>query len=180
MKLSNARVRVVGSCVPRRCSRMVGIMTTLIAMMALVLSAGVLPANASSITDHTCQPRAEHISTCEWLVVTLVHKYGITDNQIIMDAGMQGGAANREIVSMVLYGRPCTYSVCGWTVVMESRVPVTSGKGTIFGTIGPRLCNYYDYLPVFTYRIYEGKSKGWVTGKSTGHQKIGISPCNSE
>lgn len=153
----------------------------LAAIVATVITGTTTAARAATI-DSTCQSRADSIDTCEWMDTSLIYDpaIGRDDTQIVMYAQMKGGTANREIIQMQLQYRGCAMSVCAIYVAIESQLNVIGGTYTVTFHIGPRLCNAEGYRPLFQWKIYEGKSAGWVSGWSYGDWEDGqISPCYS-
>jgi hypothetical protein len=149
--------------------------------VAVTVIAGTTTAASAATIDSTCQSQYGGVSTCEWLVTSVVYdKYiGKYDTQIVTWAQMKGGAANREILEIQLQERGCTFTVCAILVVQEG-VQNLAGTSTISAHIGPILCNYPNYRPLFTWKEYEGKLAGWVTGTSYGAWEPNPgSPCSS-
>jgi hypothetical protein len=152
-----------------------------IAAVAVTVIAGTTTGASAATVDKTCQSRAEGISTCEWLATSLVYVpyLGRDDTQIKTWAQMKGGGANREIYEIKLEYRVCGMSDCGIFVEIESQIPVVGGTSTISAYIGPVLCAYAYYRPLFVWKIYEGKPAYWVTGTSYGAWEYNqMSPCD--
>jgi hypothetical protein len=178
---SNHAVPEVPSRKARMSMAVLGRVLALAAMMAIVITGTTTAASAATI-NRTCQARAEGIDTCEWMVTSLkyIPPLGRDDTQIVTYAEMEGGTANREIIQIQLQWRWCNYYGCGIFNADESSIDLVGGTYTVSFHIGPVLCNYPIYRPIFQWKIYEGKQAGWVYGWSYGNWLIGhISPCTS-
>ena len=163
---------------PRAVMQVFGRVLGLAAITVTVIAGTTTAASAATI-DSKCQSQYGGISTCEWLATSLKYDpfLGRNDTQIQTWAQMKGGGANREIVEIQLEERQCTFSTCAIDVVQEG-VPDLGGTSTISASIGPILCNYPYYRPLFKWKIYEGKPAGWVTGTSYGAWEDNqMSPC---
>jgi hypothetical protein len=148
--------------------------------IAVTVIAGTITAASAATVDSTCQSQAEGISTCEWLATSLIYDefIGRDDTQIKTWAQMKGTGANKEIVQIELQYRVCGMSDCG-TFVANEGDPDLGGPSTISAYIGPVLCAYAYYRPLFEWKIYEGKPAGWVTGWSYGSWEYNqMSPCS--
>jgi|ERR1700722_1124731 hypothetical protein len=165
---------------PRAVMQVFGRVLALSAVAVTVVAGTTTGASAATIAS-SCQSRYGGVSTCEWLVTSLKYDQyiGANDTQIKTWAQMKGGGANREIVEIQLQTRSCGYAACAITVVNEG-VQDLGGTSTISAAIGPILCQNDYYRALFTWKIYEGKPAGWVTGTSYGPWEFNqMSPCNS-
>jgi hypothetical protein len=161
------------------------VMATRLAALAGIAATMILgmtsAASAATTTDKTCQTRAEGIQTCEWLDLT--YSSQARDQQITTYAQMKGGTANREIIQIILRWKSCNYpppSICAQDNADTSPIDLVGGTYTVSYHIGPVLCAHNYYRPKFQWKIYEGKSAGWVTGWSYGNWIPGpgnIKPC---
>lgn len=180
-KWSDHAVLAIPSGKARMFVPLFGRVLALAAIAAAVITGTTTAARAATV-NRTCQARAEKIDTCEWLDTSLKYDpfIGRDDTQIKTYAQMKGGTANREIIQIQLQDRSCALRVCAIFVANESQIDVIGGTYTVTFHIGPVLCNDEGYRAIFQWKIYEGKSAGWVSGWSYGDWEDGkISPCYS-
>jgi hypothetical protein len=169
--------------VPVTLIAMLGRLAALAGIAATMIIGITTVASAATVIDYTCQARAEGIQTCESMEIT--YSAAAKDQQITTYAEMKGGTANREIIQILLKWQSCNYppphSVCASDNADTSPIDLVGGTYTVSYHIGPVLCGRNYYRPEFEWKIYEGKSAGWVYGWSYGNlipSSGNISPCH--